>query len=189
MEDKRIQKTKAAIKDAFESLVEDVEFEKITVSAIAGRANINRKTFYLHYDSVEDLLNSIAEDYSQIAMQKIVEQGLFDSETVDIDKVVQAIGESYREARLLNPMFMRKFPIKSIIKSSRPVWIRIIRLERERKGLSPLQNEEYYATYFLGGMLSAYEFWYNTPNDMQFDEIAKIIVTSALYGAEAILTK
>ncbi len=57
MEDLRITKTKTAIKEAFISIIKDDNTSKITVTEIAKQANINRKTFYLHYNSIEDLMS------------------------------------------------------------------------------------------------------------------------------------
>ena len=39
------------------SLLEDKTFEYITVSEICKKANVNRSTFYLHYENTVDLLN------------------------------------------------------------------------------------------------------------------------------------
>jgi len=47
-EDLRIARTKESIKKAFKELVCELPYEKVTVKAIADRAGINRKTFYLH---------------------------------------------------------------------------------------------------------------------------------------------
>lgn len=62
MEDLRITKTKLAIKTAFLSLVEEVGFDNVYVNDIAKRAQINRNTFYLHYESKEDLVQKLANE-------------------------------------------------------------------------------------------------------------------------------
>ena len=62
MEDLRVTKTKLTIKQSFLSLVEEVGFDNVYVSDIAKRAMINRNTFYLHYDSKEDLVQKIANE-------------------------------------------------------------------------------------------------------------------------------
>ncbi|CAM3207126.1 TetR/AcrR family transcriptional regulator [Filibacter tadaridae] len=54
--DRRITRTKRMIRDAFTQLLEEKGFEGITVRDITGKADINRGTFYLHYDSKYDLL-------------------------------------------------------------------------------------------------------------------------------------
>ena len=46
--DKRIVKTRTAIKTAFLQLALEKDIGKITVSNITEKAEINRSTFYLH---------------------------------------------------------------------------------------------------------------------------------------------
>ena len=42
------------------SLLEEKSFEYITVSEICKKANVNRSTFYLHYENTVDLLDDFA---------------------------------------------------------------------------------------------------------------------------------
>ena len=64
--DKRIIKTRTNIKNALLSLAQSKKLEDITVSELTKKASVNRSTFYLHYDSVlnvlEDIENEIAEN-------------------------------------------------------------------------------------------------------------------------------
>ncbi len=43
------------------SILEEKSFEYITVSKICKKANVNRSTFYLHYENTVDLLNETVE--------------------------------------------------------------------------------------------------------------------------------
>lgn len=60
--DKRVLKTKKAIKDAFINLLMQEPYEKITVSQIAEYGFINRNTFYLHYTDKDDLLDQLTKE-------------------------------------------------------------------------------------------------------------------------------
>lgn len=60
--DRRSLRTESAIKQALMTLLMDKELTKITVTAIAKEANIERKTFYLHYDSVDAVVSEIEQD-------------------------------------------------------------------------------------------------------------------------------
>lgn len=64
--DIRVIKTKAAIKASFKELLKREPIEKITVSEICNNADINRVTFYTHYqdkyDLLIDYLNNITEE-------------------------------------------------------------------------------------------------------------------------------
>lgn len=58
--DLRIKKTKRAIRSAFAELIKEKPMEKITVKEIAERAEINKTTFYAHYETVYDLVDQLA---------------------------------------------------------------------------------------------------------------------------------
>ena len=63
-QDLRVVRTKEAIREAFKSLVCELPYEKVTVKAIADRARINRNTFYLHYETTDDVLREIQAEHS-----------------------------------------------------------------------------------------------------------------------------
>lgn len=60
--DPRIRRTKAAIREAFVQLMEKKEYEAITVTDISEGAQINRKTFYAHYETKEQLFAQILSE-------------------------------------------------------------------------------------------------------------------------------
>ncbi len=53
--------TAAKMDEAFLELLDEKDFEYITVKEICERAGVNRSTFYLHYETVADLLNESVE--------------------------------------------------------------------------------------------------------------------------------
>ena len=59
--DRRITKTKEAIQNAFFQLIEENQTKKITITKIAKTANIDRKTFYTHYNSPTDIIVEFCE--------------------------------------------------------------------------------------------------------------------------------
>lgn len=61
-EDLRVIRTKKSIRSAFEEMICEMDYEQITVKELAGRAGINRKTFYLHYESIGDLLRDLQNE-------------------------------------------------------------------------------------------------------------------------------
>ena len=55
--DRRIVKTKEAIKDQLVKLLDHNDVDQIRITNLTTLAQINRKTFYLHYKSVESVIN------------------------------------------------------------------------------------------------------------------------------------
>lgn len=63
--DLRVVRTKEAIRNALVDLIEEKGFETITVKDITTKANINRGTFYAHYQDKFDLMNKWLEEVTQ----------------------------------------------------------------------------------------------------------------------------
>jgi AcrR family transcriptional regulator len=59
--DRRFQRTRRLLLDAFVESIASREYDEITVADIVGRANVGRSTFYEHYESKEDLLRRTME--------------------------------------------------------------------------------------------------------------------------------
>lgn len=60
--DLRIIKSRRAIKEAFLELMKEKGYNNITITDIAQKALINRKTFYMHYDSKQTLYDEICNE-------------------------------------------------------------------------------------------------------------------------------
>ena len=64
--DIRVKKTKRAIQKAFIALLREKPIEKITVKEIAERAEINKTTFYSHYETLDALTAEIERQTVQL---------------------------------------------------------------------------------------------------------------------------
>ncbi|MEH7417029.1 TetR/AcrR family transcriptional regulator [Neobacillus drentensis] len=61
--DRRILKSQDAIKKAIIELMSEKGFDQITLQEIADRANVSRRTVYLHYMDKFDLLDKLIEEH------------------------------------------------------------------------------------------------------------------------------
>ena len=61
-ESRKTQYTRKALEDGLIELMKSKPFEKITVTELCGHTDINRSTFYMHYEDIYELLCSIEED-------------------------------------------------------------------------------------------------------------------------------
>lgn len=79
MADKRTVKTLAAIRKAFSELIIEQDDVMFTIKEIAAKADINRKTFYLHFNSIEGLYEDL-EKRTEEKLIAILEEKNFFSE-------------------------------------------------------------------------------------------------------------
>lgn len=84
-EDLRAKRTKAFIRKAFEEMICEMDYEQITIKELTERANINRKTFYLHYNTLDDLLRELQNEMAQDFIKRT--EGL--ERPRDMDKVTR----------------------------------------------------------------------------------------------------
>ncbi|GAA0136225.1 TetR/AcrR family transcriptional regulator [Paenibacillus sp. YSY-4.3] len=60
--DLRVHRTRKYLKEAYIALLQEQEFYKITVHALTKRAEINRVTFYLHYQDMDDFVEQFLQE-------------------------------------------------------------------------------------------------------------------------------
>src|SRR5580704_1761430 len=61
--DRRILRTRNALGDALVALIQEKNFDEITVQDVLDRAQVGRSTFYVHYRDKQDLFLSDVEDF------------------------------------------------------------------------------------------------------------------------------
>ena len=62
MEDRRIKKTKRALKNTLIEMMTELPVEQISITALCDRAEISRITFYSHYNDKYALVDDIFQD-------------------------------------------------------------------------------------------------------------------------------
>ena len=82
-EDLRIVKTIEGIKRAFESLICEKDYGKITVKELCDRAKISKKTFYHYYETLDFLLSEMQAEISAAYLERIKDYSLPE----ELDKV------------------------------------------------------------------------------------------------------
>ena len=85
-EDLRVRRTIDSIKNVFEQMICEMDYGKIRVTELCSRAMINKKTFYVYYPTLDDLLAEIQSEYSAEYIERIKNFRLPD----ELDKVNRA---------------------------------------------------------------------------------------------------
>jgi len=83
-EDLRVRRTIRSIKESFLSLLNEHSYESITVTGLAARAGISKKTFYYYYSSLDALLEEMEDELTNNFLEEIK-----DFDVWDFDKIVR----------------------------------------------------------------------------------------------------
>lgn len=184
--DRRILKTKRAIYEALVELMQKKKLNSITVTELAAAANINRKTFYTYYSTVNDVLDEVinelisslkdlmytmSEDYNMLSPQTLF--AFLNTIMSDVD-IVRALFTSDNGNMLFNKLqkALQETLLKELIDND-------IKMN--------IQPEQYplISSFVAGGMIYVYYEWITNPNGTSLDEMARTLTTLIISGVHA----
>jgi len=187
-QDRRITKTKTAIREAFFSILKDNNSPKITVTEIANRANIDRKTFYLHYDSPEAIMDefykSLINDFLLILEKNDFFDRSFDVLALfqSLNTMIQRDIDLYRHIAKMPSYAFFWEEIKDIVKS--------VAIETLSNGVNMSKDEfELYAEFYVAGIIAAFLKWLRNDVNLTETEVVNILGTASFYGFHKLLQK
>ena len=174
--------------EAFLSLIEVKDFEYITVKEICSKAGVNRATFYLHYETVADLL----EETTQYMHRKFIDT--FSHKANDFPDIGNC---SKDELMLINPEYLK--PYLTFIKDNRKLYSAALEYPQifqsdktyqimfqnifspilERFGI-PANERQYHMLFFLNGIEGIILHWLNGDCSDSIENIIKIIETCVM---------
>lgn len=94
--DRRTLYTKNSIHDAYMDLIKEKPSDKISITELCQRADINRGTFYLHYNTVEDVSGEIIDEMFENAIAFVKTQGERNDRQLSVSDIYfEAMTKSY----------------------------------------------------------------------------------------------
>ena len=169
--DRRIRKTKKALREALAKLLTEKELHAITVQELAEEAAIHRGTFYAHYQDVYDLFrqieNSVIEELTELmgSDEEYTCEGLYTA-------LVNYIADN---AKLCKAFFEKgNYSFQKRI----ALWLESAYLkswEDENPGLQRNERMNYLAAYHIQGLISLIGRWVETDFAMPKSEVIRLL--------------
>lgn len=186
--DRRVLKTKRAIRNAFAKLMTEKDINDITIMELAATADINRKTFYNYYTGVHQVVEDIERDILQ-SYEVLLGDVQF-KESMDAPYM---LFERFSQLINMDPEF---FSYLLSMNGNISLITRIMRLLKEKTCevmVAQLDIENYKADimidFVLSGMLSVYQHWLNSDRSVSIEEVTHIISTMSFSGINGVLTE
>lgn len=180
-EDRRVRKTKSAIKYAFIQLLKERSLENITVQDIADKADINRGTFYLHYEDKYLLLTDM-EDECIEQISKFTQFSEIQGDNVEmiatlfIDKVLRNIIQHvYDNLDFYNTILSLERKSRLEEKISDLIQYNMkhqVSVDNKIEGIP----EMYFHSYVSGATISIIRYWVLDSNRISVDELVTHIL-------------
>ena len=180
-EDRRVIKTKKAIRNAFARLLSEKELGDITVSDIAEYADINRKTFYNYYAGVHEVVYEIEDEIArsfggalgalELASVDNAAYFVFERLTSVINTDIDFYGQMFSMRG--NVSMLTK--IVDIMKDkARPLITELFDLTGDRL--------EVIMEFTFSGLISVYQRWFNSDRSIPVEEISSAITKLVISG-------
>ena len=193
--DRRIVRSRNAILSAFERLLMEKPLADITVSAIAREANVDRKTFYVHFGTVDGLLDAIAVDVVEMIVDS-VEKMLSSMGGNTNERALGAaatffktVNEALCNNLVLNRQLIENIPLDDFMARLR------VPLEHEiaDRGLLPegLKDEmfDYYLAFLLSGIIGIYRTWALSDGSVPIERVSAVANDLTLNGLSSLESK
>ena len=181
--DKRVIRTKKAIKNALFKIMESKDISSITISELTAGANVNRRTFYTHYRSITDILDEIENDLVN-ALTEMLNSVDFNnySESIELlfirmHEIITGDFDYYFHIMNLDTRAFLTARLKKALAASAEVMFS--NLPKPVKGGSCI------AAFIAGGFLAFYTDWYYSDNRIPLEQAAKIISKLSIAVKEA----
>lgn len=172
--DRRVMRTKKAIRNAFARLLTEKDVNDITVSDVALYADINRKTFYNYYagiyeviDEIEnDVINGAEEIMGELDLERDLRNpyGIFEKLTEIINMDMDIFG--YLMTNTDNNSLVRK--IFDMLKA------KILESYAADSGIDP-ESLDISLDYAIYGLLLVYYDWMNSDRSRSIEKISRVV--------------
>ena len=188
--DRRILRTRLALRAALLDLIKEKGFDALSVEEITDRANLGRATFYLHYKDKEDLLLDEFREMASNRVQVLSEiPALFWRSTQGQIELVDSrapmmplllVFEHASQNADLYRILVRGENSQRLFDQIREIIVQAIneilriRLQTEPPGRSPEVPVEMLAAYFSGALMMTINWWLKQPEPQHPDEMARM---------------
>lgn len=172
--DSRPIKTKKSIKQALLIMLKEKDISNITISELASCANVSRKTFYLHYKDISQILEDIKSDLQNLFDDSIMKDRKvgFRVRTLNfINNIVQRVNEEEDYYALMASSEYAKIifnPIEDRLKEEF-----LYALDTETNLNQDLK--ECLIDFMIGGIVNSILKWANKPSGISPAEQSKIL--------------
>lgn len=184
--DRRVVKTKRAIKEAFAKLLTQKDINDITISDIAAEANINRKTFYNYYGGIYEVVGEIEDDIVRLIDKEVTGIGFQNSLQSPylifekLTKVINTDTDFFGYLLGMNANVSLESKIADLLKSKFKMFVlQDVEISELRLNLM--------AEFIISGMVAVYRRWFNSDRSEPIETISKEMQLLAFEGIKGFL--
>lgn len=164
------EKTKNIIRSTFAELIkEKEELNKITVSELVKRADINRGTFYNHYDSIYDVAEEFEAEIIDVLFQNNKSLNSLEDVFFYLDEVISYLKKNEDLYRLL---LSSKAPLIFLEKLNFSILDKLYNSLNSNPKFNNSPSLKFNIAFFTDGIVNQVLKFFNGSSDYSLDEIS-----------------
>lgn len=184
--DRRVLKTRRAIRNALATLLSEKDLNDITVKDLADAADINRKTFYNNYAGIHEVLDSIENEivnaFGAVLHEISVADAIFNPYLL-FERLTDVIN---MDMDFYGALFVSDRGFSLIDKT-----IQMLMNTITHRLVSNFDISEAAAgatlCYIVSGMLAVYRMWFKSDRATSIEEISQTLGTLCTKGLSGVL--
>lgn len=185
--DRRVKKTKASILKAFKTLVLEKDYSEITVKEITERADTARRTFYMHYNSIDDILNELHNELADKVITLLEGKEFLKQSPQDFKELFYGINELMNENYELYKRIASANSYTFFVDTLKELLCKTI-ANTMKKQLSLNENSVIACSeYLASGIMALYISWLRSDFCMTLEELTGLATAITYNGAKAFL--
>lgn len=188
-ENQGYQMTHQRIKDSLNTLMEQKPLRQITIGALCKTVDINRSTFYAHFQDIYDVLEQIGWDLNEKLMEKFSAYSGSGAESASTRlQYTQILLEHIRSYRTFYRVYLSDLESPAMLSS-----MQLLQDKIAMPIMAHYQVEkrvgEYYFNFMRAGLIVTIKKWLDDGCPEPAKKLAEIIIALAPAGAEEAFRK
>lgn len=162
-------RSKKLITDALVELLDEKPLEKITVTDIVRKADINRGTFYAHYANVNDVVTSMFQNAFEVIKSPFSEPS-FDTSADLSQMLIQLQMVMEQDINFYKKIYASDMNMQIYEQISNVLLSFILEQEENYTHISR-EDFLFYTSFYSGGIMKLYRDWFLGMLPISFDEL------------------
>ena len=156
--DRRMLRTREAIRCALLSLLNQKDVSQIRVSELTEKAAISRKTFYLHYSSVDEALQELENEIEQWLLAQLAQSDVWDNRH-DLYSILSRMDRALQEHETYSCYLENRRSRYFLMYRLKNSIVRMVKEQMQQNIPGEEEDMEAAADFAVSGVLSMYYEW------------------------------
>jgi len=189
IDDRRVRKTKKALRQGFATLLEKKNIKDISVRELTDLVDLHRGTFYLHYRDIYDLYEQIQNEIIQEVVEIIEEYAPKELENSSLPIMLALIEYLADNAKISQVMLSNNGDMTFIERLSDVIskkcfsdWLKLFNFNNA-------ESSEFVGAYLVSGCIGVFRKWLENGMTQSPTQLAELIGGLAKQSVKYLLTE